>query len=801
MTYRLFLLKDKANYFKFSKSNSHNYSSLKNDLLESRRLNPKLNLYTNLKYFDLNSNKYINNNSFNNINLSSSLNLNKFLKTHNNNCNNKTFYTIKPSPYILPKDLNIKEIFYSLLKKANKLQNNKISIYSTENKIRRYVLEKLKIFLFKNNISFNIFYRTIFLYDLMQMKNNMYKYFASPNIHEKLALIALILTMKFNYEETKMVHLKKFEKIFDDFWQTETFSTNSICQMEILALKLIDYDLNFTTPFCFLELMLVSGIIINTDNLNNELNLNIYKLVNDTMKNIIENSNEYFKYNYFYLACSVVSFIREKFNLNKWPKNLENAFSVNFDQFYYVFRNFFGTDNNKNYNHNSCNNIYDYENIINIQNLQNMNNIVNVMRIMTSKEKDNNKKIKNDENKNYLTEENNTEKNNAISKNNEILGLENNNPCRQIKVELKTNWDLTAIKSPVKNKKIMVNKSAMINSIDEKFFDKKNVITNENESKEKNIVNNLNNTETKTKRNIYNKKNSNNITLTSIFDKSNQNIISKNETDNKYLSTNSNINKSSNKSNNTNKLNLSLHKFKRNTYYSRKRLINNFQNEQNKNEIIENDKIEENTSSNNNIKTENNVSHKNENLNYSASKGREYRINFHFAINTSKNSNSNNNKNVNSNEKSPTKNNYFNSYHDVKHTNHKNYIIYSSEKKKLGNGFILDTVKISNFLDKSNKNIKVKEENSNEATCEDSKQAKDVSIRKTYCLKKRKFFERNNDVKDLKTDDNNNENIMIEKNKSYGKLIDNKIKLSHNTFNRMTGVRKFYKQKNMCSKH
>ena len=129
-------------------------------------------------------------------------------------------------------------------------------------------------------------------------------------------------------------------------------------------------------------------------------------------------------------------------------------------------------------------------------------------------------------------------------------------------------------------------------------------------------------------------------------------------------------------------------------------------------------------------------------------------------------------------------------------------ILFIAVKKKIGNGFILDTVKISNFLNKSNRNIKVKEENSNEATCEDSKQAKDVSIRKTYCLKKRKFFERNNGVKDLNIDDNNNnENIIIEKKKSYGKLIENKIKLSHNTFNRMTGVRKFYKQKNMCSKH
>ena len=795
-----FLLRDKTNYLKVFNSNINNYTSFRNEFLESRRLNPKLNLYISLKHFDINSNKRTANNSYNNINLSYSLNLNKTINNFNNsNCNNKTFYTIKPTHYMLPKDVNIKEIFRSLLRKTNESQNSSISLYSTENKIRRYVLEKVKIFLFKNNISLEIFYRTIFLYDLLQARNNIYKYFSSPNINEKLALISLILTMKFNYEETKMVHLKKFEKIFDEFWQTEIFSTNSICQMEILALKLIDYDLNFTTPFCFLELMLVSGIIINTDNVNNEMNLNIYKLVNDTMKNIVENSNEYFKYNYFYLACSVISFIREEFNLNKWPKNLENTFNINFDQFYYVFRSFFGTAN-KNFHSNVCNNIYDYENIINIHNLQNMNNIVNVMRIMTSKDKDSNKKIKKDEKNNNITEDNKSlKKTNTILKNKETSGQKNGNAHGEIKVGLKTNWNLSSIKSPVHNKKIKVNKSVMINNINEKSTEKKSNISNNNESKEKSIGKNRNNIEVNIRRNIYNKKTSNNISITTKFDLSNHKNTEKNESDIKHISNSNNCIKSSDKINNSNILNLSIHTFKRSVYYSKKYLLNNLQNEKNKLETDENHKIEENSI--NNINTESNIDHRNYNSNYSSTKKRDYRINFHFAANISKN----NINNENSNEKSVSKNYYFNSYHDVKNANIKNYNTHSTEKKKQEDVFSINTVKISNFLNKSNRNLKIKEENSNDATCEDSKQAKDFSIRKTYYLKKRKFFERNNDnndIKDLKTESHDdNESKKFEKNKSYGKFIENKIKLSHNTFNRMTGVRKFYKQKNMCSKH
>ena len=38
---------------------------------------------------------------------------------------------------------------------------------------------------------------------------------------------------------------------------------------------------------------------------------------------------------------------------------------------------------------------------------------------------------------------------------------------------------------------------------------------------------------------------------------------------------------------------------------------------------------------------------------------------------------------------------------------------------------------------------------------------------------------------------------FLEKNKSYNKLLTTKLSFSDNAFNRKTGVRKFYKQKNL----
>ena len=42
---------------------------------------------------------------------------------------------------------------------------------------------------------------------------------------------------------------------------------------------------------------------------------------------------------------------------------------------------------------------------------------------------------------------------------------------------------------------------------------------------------------------------------------------------------------------------------------------------------------------------------------------------------------------------------------------------------------------------------------------------------------------------------------LLEKNKSYNKLMDNNMPFSDKTYNRKTGVRKFYKQKNLLENH
>ena len=61
----------------------------------------------------------------------------------------------------------------------------------------------------------------------------------------------------------------------------------------------------------------------------------------------METSNEYFKYDYFYLCCSIICFVRDKFKVNKWPKALENNFGIKFEEFHDVYKIFFPKNNDK----------------------------------------------------------------------------------------------------------------------------------------------------------------------------------------------------------------------------------------------------------------------------------------------------------------------------------------------------------------------------------------------------------------------------------------------------------------------
>ena len=408
----------------------------------------------------------LNNNQFN-------LNKEKYNKYINIRTKNKEkfqiiekCYSVKPISYIMPKDIILKDIFQNSMRiyKAKEKYYFNSNNNNEGNINRKQILSRIKKIILDKKINYDIYIKTIYLYDLLllkkenasiKIKNKFKKFFQAQNI--LIALTAFVLILKFNYSENKMIRMKKLLENLDDL----DITLQDLYEMEISALKLIDYDLSFHTPYSFMELFLINGIIFNEDYLQLDASFKIYDLAKETIENIMEMSNDYFKYNYFYLCCCIISYVRDTIHINKWPKVLEINFGIKFDDFSDVYNIFFQKNNNEKIENNmnikiNKRNFYNSD-IINIKNLKSINNIINVLKIMKSADKI--KRVKEKINKIDLVNNNNNNNNNIPNENkieqynnNNIQANSNSNSANKIKVSLKKNHNALSFKSPEKAK-------------------------------------------------------------------------------------------------------------------------------------------------------------------------------------------------------------------------------------------------------------------------------------------------------------------------------------------------------------
>ena len=410
----------------------------------------------------------LNNNQFN-------LNKEKYNKYINIRTKNKEkfqiiekCYSVKPISYIMPKDIILKDIFQNSMRiyKAKEKYYFNSNNNNEGNINRKQILLRIKKIILDKKINYDIYIKTIYLYDLLllkkenasiKIKNKFKKFFQAQNI--LIALTAFVLILKFNYSENKMIRMKKLLQNLDDL----DITLQDLYEMEISALKLIDYDLSFHTPYSFMELFLINGIIFNEDYLQLDASFKIYDLAKETIENIMEMSNDYFKYNYFYLCCCIISYVRDTIHINKWPKVFEINFGIKFDDFSDVYNIFFQKNNNEKIENNmnikiNKRNFYNSD-IINIKNLKSINNIINVLKIMKSadkikrvKEKINKIDLVNNNNNNNIN--NNIPNENKIEQynNNNIQANSNSNSANKIKVSLKKNHNALSFKSPEKAK-------------------------------------------------------------------------------------------------------------------------------------------------------------------------------------------------------------------------------------------------------------------------------------------------------------------------------------------------------------
>ena len=244
---------------------------------------------------------------------------------------------IKSSKSIIPKDLNLESIFTTMLKSSydlNIMYSNLTSTVNIDIFSRKRIFRRIREYFISNLIEYKIYFKTILLFDIISIENERIKLL---NNFEEIALGALMLSIKFNYDENKMFSMKKFLK----FYGEQNYTLNDIIEIERKTLKIVHYFLNYTTPMCFLEFFILNGIIYNVDNLSQNDYHKIYAKTENVLEKIMEESNNYLKYNFFYLACSVVSYCRHIFHLEKWPFMLKRVFSIDFSNFQNIYNIFF----------------------------------------------------------------------------------------------------------------------------------------------------------------------------------------------------------------------------------------------------------------------------------------------------------------------------------------------------------------------------------------------------------------------------------------------------------------------------
>ena len=243
-------------------------------------------------------------------------------------------------PFSIPKDIELHEIFNSMLNSFYKLNGNnsfytKLSVI--EEKKRTHIFQLIKSFLSLNNFQSisKILCHIMFLFDIFMSKNKTKQLLGSPY---QIAICAVSLTVKLLLGNNCFSNSNV--RILDIFEQ-ENFDKYQISFAEINCLKLIDYYLHLPSPSFFMEFFFINGIIFSNDDIKNKNNYEIYRLSNEILEKIICSSNIYIKYNPLYLCCCVVSYAREIYNLEKWPETLEKLSYVHFPSFEIIYNQFY----------------------------------------------------------------------------------------------------------------------------------------------------------------------------------------------------------------------------------------------------------------------------------------------------------------------------------------------------------------------------------------------------------------------------------------------------------------------------
>jgi hypothetical protein len=331
---------------------------------------------------------------------------------------------------------------------------------------RTRIIKKYKHTSSKLKLSQQTIYNALYILDqLIFTQQN----FTDNNKLDKFGLNALILSIKFNELEYNYESLKTIQSAYEGINNNCILSLTQIKKLEVIVLKLINYNLNSISFITIVSYFILNGILFCFDNkdgsnCNNNSSNNLHSNLNSnnnislSIKNkqslslltrkialfIIENNIHYMEYNQFYLACAVIAYARNTLHFEKWP-------IIAFEYIYNVKE----SDFEKEYNF--VNNVLtDSKQLAQTQTLSNLHELIlykvitpnkgrNIKRTKVNTHKNINGINNNNNNNKKVNNKTNNVNNNYVSVN--IINNYNSKPKVQISNNKKINTTFTTFKN------------------------------------------------------------------------------------------------------------------------------------------------------------------------------------------------------------------------------------------------------------------------------------------------------------------------------------------------------------------
>ena len=183
---------------------------------------------------------------------------------------------------------------------------------------RKKIILKLKACCRKYNFNQYTLQHSVFLMDLLTVKCSS----LPVSKYEKIAMTALILSVKFFELEYKFLSIKQVQTYFDN---ANIYSLNQIRQSEISSLHKFNYNLNLISFMTVANFLYTHGVIFSFDKANNN---NISFVISQIVSTILYNSISYLQYNQFCIGYGVIASARVICKLQKWPKTFEEVYNI-----------------------------------------------------------------------------------------------------------------------------------------------------------------------------------------------------------------------------------------------------------------------------------------------------------------------------------------------------------------------------------------------------------------------------------------------------------------------------------------